>query len=426
MPCREIFINLIDVVGVAQESYDLVDNNGYYVFQNVDYATLINGITFSIDNTSYNFTLTNYPQSATWSLCNPDPNYIPVFYNSGLYLINLFGGGSTGSSNTTYNNYYVGSGITVSNTLSNILTTTGQVSAISMSFSNLTSAGYFNNGGSYVSELHPADVTRTGVYTTNISLAVSGSDLFINGLTDSFYEFEMFGSRASSAESTRFRFIGSTTSDTSNLLVGNNATYSVSVIMKPNGSDDLEIRFRGVSTFGHFNALKIIQLTPISFGSLVNFQNSPTNYWRPITTGSNGSGKSSQYLPADGYIQSDITDNAGTMNNYNIGMGFATSSNLTPDYAYNYLLYVEGANDHYKTFDTPSGYIDTGITASSGDKIRLRRDNDTVYGEYFRNSKWNNAYTFPNTSTASLYIYAGSSDVGSIQYLVHPNGFGIV
>ena len=170
------------------------------------------------------------------------------------------------------------------------------------------------------------------------------------------------------------------------------------------------------------------QEVPIIFGSLVNWEENPAGSWRPIATGANGSGKSAQYLPAstDGYIQSDITDNAGTINNLNIGMGFALSNALTPDYVYDYLVYIEGANDHYKTYDDTNGYVDTGITASSGDKMRTERIGNTLYAKYYRGSSWTTLYTYPTTTTANLYIYGGSSDIGEIEYVVNPVGFGIV
>lgn len=245
MPCRTIRIILSDIIGVAQETYDLVDNNGYYVFSGLSYSTLLNGVTFSIDSTSYNFTLTNYRQSGTWSGCNPNPN---------------------------------------------------------------------------VSEVN------------------------------------------------------------------------------------------------------------IIFGSLVNWQENPSRSWRPIATGANGSGKSTQYLPAstDGYIQSDITDTAGTVNNFNTGMGFALSNALSPDYVYDYLVYVEGANGHYKTFDSINGYLDTGFTASTGDKMKTERIGNTLYAKYNRGGNWTTVYTFPNTTTANLYIYGGSSDIGVIEYVVNPVGYNII
>ncbi len=179
---------------------------------------------------------------------------------SSIYLINLYGGGSTGSSNTTYNNWFVGSTITSLNTLNNIFTTTGQTSSISMSFSNLTSGGFFDNGGGYGAGLHPADVARTGIYTTNESLSISGSDINIFGLSSSlYYTLDIFASRSSSTQSSIYRIIGSSATDSNVLLVGNNTTASVSVISQPNSSGVIQIRVRkNVGTsFGHINALQI-------------------------------------------------------------------------------------------------------------------------------------------------------------------------
>ena len=171
-----------------------------------------------------------------------------------------------------------------------------------------------------------------------------------------------------------------------------------------------------------------VEETIITFGSLVNWQESPTGWWGPIATGANGSGKSAQYLPAstDGYIISDITDNLGTLNNLNTGMGLALSNALTPDYVYDYLTYIEGSNGNYKTYDPTNGYVDSGILSVSGQRHKIERIGDTLYARYWDGASWNLIYTFPNTTTAALYIYGGHYDIGEFEYLVNPKGYNII
>lgn len=165
---------------------------------------------------------------------------------------------------------------------------------------------------------------------------------------------------------------------------------------------------------------------PITFGSLVNFEENPAGSWRLTATGANGGGKSALSLPGDGYIKSDVTDDTGTLNNLNIGVGFALSNSLTLDYAYDYLLYIEGANGNYKTYDTTDGYVDSGILAVTGDKLRTRRAGSTLYAEYLRGSTWTAIRTFTPTTSATLYIYGSAYDIGQIEYIVNPMAFGAV
>jgi len=209
---------------------------------------------------------------------------------------------------------------------------------------------------------------------------------------------------------------GATSSDSVNITTYDASIHYMTVVLK---------HMIGILSFS-YNAPPSSLIT-ITFSNVTNWQENPAGSWRPIATGANGSGKSTKYLPSstDGYIESDITDNAGTINNFNIGMGFALSNSLTPDYSYDYLLYIDGANEHYKTYDPIAGYLDTGITASSGDKIRTERIGSTLYAKYYRGT-WNTLYTFPNTTTSNLYIYGSSYDIGVIEYLVNPVGYGIV
>lgn len=61
---------------VAGSLYDAVDNNGFYAFQQLGLAQLSAGLTISVQDNQTIFNITNYPQTATWSLLNP---YTPGF-----------------------------------------------------------------------------------------------------------------------------------------------------------------------------------------------------------------------------------------------------------------------------------------------------------------------------------------------------------
>jgi len=91
-----------DLVG-RLTSYDLIDNEGYFVFQQLPGTTLLLGLTLSISPTANTFELTNIPQSASWSVYNPQmtgvncPNSFDNFSypnfssTSGLSLVSTAG-----------------------------------------------------------------------------------------------------------------------------------------------------------------------------------------------------------------------------------------------------------------------------------------------------------------------------------------------
>ena len=72
MACRSLFFTISQVVGAATGSYTMTDSQGVYVFNNIHH-TLLNGVTFSVTDTETSFTLTNYRQTGTYSICNPYP-----------------------------------------------------------------------------------------------------------------------------------------------------------------------------------------------------------------------------------------------------------------------------------------------------------------------------------------------------------------
>ena len=68
--CRNFYFKLSNYIGAATGSYTLTDNENNYVFNNVD-CSLLNGVTYSISNTAYDFRLTSFSRGASWSACNP-------------------------------------------------------------------------------------------------------------------------------------------------------------------------------------------------------------------------------------------------------------------------------------------------------------------------------------------------------------------
>lgn len=70
MGCRQVYFLLKNAIGSATGSYTMVDNNGDYIFYNKPQVELLSGVTYSINDTAYNFHLTNRIQSGNWSACN--------------------------------------------------------------------------------------------------------------------------------------------------------------------------------------------------------------------------------------------------------------------------------------------------------------------------------------------------------------------
>ena len=69
---RIINFNFSSVSGIAGSMlYDMVDNEGNFVFQRLTGTTLLSGLTLSISNGAASFNLTSTAQSATWSIYNP-------------------------------------------------------------------------------------------------------------------------------------------------------------------------------------------------------------------------------------------------------------------------------------------------------------------------------------------------------------------
>jgi hypothetical protein len=86
MSCRPIYVKLANASGAGVGYYDLVDNEGEYVLNNISSTSLATGVTLSVDSAVTSFRLTNFRQSATYSTCNPlYYNLSNVSFSGGTY-----------------------------------------------------------------------------------------------------------------------------------------------------------------------------------------------------------------------------------------------------------------------------------------------------------------------------------------------------
>lgn len=78
-----VYLNFSSLEGIAPTTkYDLIDNNGYYIFSQLSGTQLLLGLTVAVSEDTTSYSLTPYIQTATWSLLNP---YTPG-YNAPLNL----------------------------------------------------------------------------------------------------------------------------------------------------------------------------------------------------------------------------------------------------------------------------------------------------------------------------------------------------
>ncbi len=165
------------------------------------------------------------------------------------------------------------------------------------------------------------------------------------------------------------------------------------------------------------------------------------------------------YLEAchSGLIQFDIqNDSNAAIYHHHIGLGFALNGMIQPHQRItelDYYVFIESGTSqvrrmggdtiqsdqddldefvcieqgpgNYKTFDSCSGFVDSGIPAAAGDSVRLIRDGSTVKAEYFRNDTWHSLYTFPSKTSANLFVFAAGREVGPNDVLVNPKGLGL-
>jgi len=158
--CRLIYFKFDSTQGIAaSQSYDMVDNEGNYVFQRKTGYELLTGYTYSISDTAYNFTISSIPISASWSSCNPNP--IQSATSSWQILLRYDGKklSSTEWISSTYNNLRnvmgspgVAAFMTMSMTSSgaNTRTSFGQTAGLYSSFftqTNITKIAYVDGTG---------------------------------------------------------------------------------------------------------------------------------------------------------------------------------------------------------------------------------------------------------------------------------------
>lgn len=165
----------------------------------------------------------------------------------------------------------------------------------------------------------------------------------------------------------------------------------------------------------------------LSFPITDNWSEVSSNIWGPTTfpfPSGSADGKTNMYIPEneDGYVQFDIDLTTPTTF---VALDLMANNPTTPNYygQAEYNLYV-GVSNHYQYsyIGATNGYSDSGITAETGDIVRLRRTGNTVYGEYFRNGIWNLIYQWSQTTTAQLWIVGTAANNG---FLKNPKGYNV-
>lgn len=155
-----------------------------------------------------------------------------------------------------------------------------------------------------------------------------------------------------------------------------------------------------------------------SWAVSTNWVESPSGVWGPINyaVDGNGEGLGLDIINGDGYIQSDYL----ASNNQSTAI-FLTSSEspISPYYAnVEFGLYVS-SGDEYNTAINGS-YTGLGVTALSGDKMRVIRTGTTVKAQYYRSGSWVDLYTYSTGSSGTLWFGGSSANPGNAVYLTNP------
>lgn len=158
----------------------------------------------------------------------------------------------------------------------------------------------------------------------------------------------------------------------------------------------------------------------VTFLTLTNWQESPDNRWRCVAQ-ADGGGRADIALAGDGYFQamyitSDISFGAIISLSESNAIGEPYYS--TADFS----LGVGGA-ETYEARD-PDGSIDTEVGALDGDLFRMRREGTTLVAEYYRGGSWTLLYTYPNSSSAPLFLSGWTVNISQPNWLVEPKQEG--
>ena len=200
--CRIINFNANSMTGISITLlYDMIDNEGNFVFQQKTGAQLLAGLTLSISDTAYSFTFSSIAQTGNWSLCNPNPaityaTFNPLDAYTGFLITNSNltenSNGVIGqvratipilSGNKRYWEVTVGGAVTTNMVIG--ITTL----ADGLSFYTGQSAGYgfYGNPGSGGNVIHGGAFVGTG-YTSGYNVGdIIGIALDLVGNTVQFY-----------------------------------------------------------------------------------------------------------------------------------------------------------------------------------------------------------------------------------------------
>lgn len=186
--------------------------------------------------------------------------------------------------------------------------------------------------------------------------------------------------------------------------------------------------------YGWINKNSAPSLVEVLFTTTYNlsYDNSTfigNTYWKPTVTGTPvwADGIASVGIPSgqDGYVQTDINY---TITTQQFGLCLHTSSTVSSNPFYSiasYMVYkhVTGA---YYTGEAGS-FVNTGVTAADGDKLRLRRTGTTVYADYYRSGSWTNMGIFISTTSAKLYVGCSADNANAYEVqILNVKGYNVL
>ena len=148
------------------------------------------------------------------------------------------------------------------------------------------------------------------------------------------------------------------------------------------------------------------------------FVESPAGSWGQPWGGDATATKS---LPGDGWIQVDVTSTA----NKTSCIGLSLTNTLQPlsGIIWDYTLYVFGGV--YASNNADYSYGNNAGTATVGDVLRIKRTGTTITTEYYRSGSWTTLYTFPTTTSATLYLKVENGGNTGSDKVVNPKGYNV-
>ena len=88
MNCKDLYVKFDSVDGVSSSKlYDMVDNNGSYVFHNVPGSILLTGGTYSYDDSVINITLSDSGLAGSYNVCSSGQIILPTFVTASSFNV---------------------------------------------------------------------------------------------------------------------------------------------------------------------------------------------------------------------------------------------------------------------------------------------------------------------------------------------------